>query len=303
MPIHLTEISRRQFLQGVGVSLLACRTVGFAEESKRVDGDVVYLLNDTHIGAKHPEKSPVPTHLRQAVTELIERERKPAFVLINGDLALKNGQPDDYRHLAKLIEPLREADISTHLTMGNHDHRETFYDVLKERRPAAPVVASKHISVVETARANFFLLDSLQKTMVTQGTLGEEQLAWLAAALDAAREKPAIVAAHHNPRLGGDPNHFPGGLIDSQPLWDVLAPRPWVKAYIHGHVHDRTYAEHQGIHIINTPATSYVANPKKTATGWTVARLTDRGVTLTTHTTDPEHPWNGETKTLTWRSA
>ena len=38
-------------------------------------------------------------------------------------------------------------------------------------------------------------------------------------------------------------------------------------------------------------------------TGWTTAKLTASGVTLTTHTTDVQHPWNGESKTLTWRSA
>ncbi|HQZ65871.1 MAG TPA: hypothetical protein PLY87_12370 [Planctomycetaceae bacterium] len=32
-------------------------------------------------------------------------------------------------------------------------------------------------------------------------------------------------------------------------------------------------------------------------------RLSPEGVTLTTHTTDKLHEWNGETKTLTWRSA
>jgi predicted phosphodiesterase len=107
---------------------------------------------------------------------------------------------------------------------------------------------------------------------------------------------------HHNPRLGGDPNHFPGGLIDSKELWKILASRRHVKAYIHGHIHDRTNAEHQGIHIINTPATSYVANSKLSTTGWTLARLTPQGITLTTRTTDEKHAWNGQAKSLAWRS-
>ncbi|TWT60918.1 metallophosphoesterase family protein [Rubinisphaera italica] len=135
--------------------------------------------------------------------------------------------------------------------------------------------------------------------MVTQGTIGTQQLEWLASALDGWQTKPAIIVAHHNPRLGGDPLHSPGGLIDSQELWNVIGMRKWVKAYIH----DRSYAEHQGIHILNTPATSYVADPKKSTTGWTTAKLTASGVTLTTHTTDVQHPWNGESKTLTWRGA
>lgn len=301
MPIHLTT-NRRRFLQSAGAGILLWGLRSKAEAAD-VEDDLVYLLNDTHIGEKHPADSPVPTHLRQVVTELTDRSAKPAAVIINGDLALKDGQPGDYAHFARLIAPLHEAGIATHLTLGNHDNRDVFYEVLKEQRPENPPVESRHMAIVETRHANFFLLDSLQQTMVTQGTFGEQQLVWLAAALDRMQSKPALVVAHHNPRLGGDPLHFPGGLIDSQKLWDVIGPRKWAKAYIHGHIHDRSYASHEGIHILNTPATSYVGDPTKSTTGWTTARLTASGVTLTTHTTDAAHPWNGESTSLTWRTA
>lgn len=299
MPIHLTSSTRRQFLATIGATVVAGASRCAADAS--VENDLVYLLNDTHIGEKHPPTSPVPTHLRQVVTELVERERKPSCVLINGDLALKDGQPGDYRHFAELIAPLHTAKVDVHLTLGNHDSREVFYEVMRDQRPESPPVKSRHISVVQTRHANFFLLDSLQKTMVTQGTIGREQRTWLAQTLDDHADKPAIIVTHHNPRLGGDPLHFPGGLIDSPELWNLLAPRRHVKAYIHGHVHDRTLAAHRGIHIINTPATSYVADPKKSTTGWTLARLRPDGVTLTTQTTDASHEWNNQSRSLTWR--
>ncbi len=300
MPSHLLTPNRRAFLVAVGTTLIADYSPSFAE--KPTEADLVYLLNDTHIGEKHPPDSPVPSHLRQVVTELVGRKQAPASVLINGDLALKDGQPGDYRHFAQLIAPLIDAEVDVHLTLGNHDNREAFYDVMKDQQPQSPPVQSRHISVVKTRYANFFLLDSLKETMVTQGTIGPQQRTWLAQALDAHADKPAIVMTHHNPRLGGDPLHFPGGLIDSQQLWDVLTPRRHVKAYIHGHIHDRSLAEHQGIHIINTPATSYVADRAKSTTAWTLARLTGSGVALTTRTTDESHPWNGQTELLTWRA-
>jgi len=303
MPIHLASLYRRQFLQVAGASILFWSRSSTAAQSADREPDLVYLLNDTHIGEKHPEDSPVPTRLRQVVTEILTKTTKPACVLINGDLALTDGQPGDYRHFAKLIRPLQNASVDTHLTLGNHDNREAFYEVMQEQRPEHPHIESRHLAIVETQHANFFLLDSLEKTMVTPGTLGDQQLKWLAASLDRLHTKPAIVVTHHNPRLGGDPLHFPGGLTDSQPLWDIIGPRKWVKAFIHGHVHDRAYAEYQGIHILNMPATSYVADAKTSTTGWTSARLTPGGVTLTTHTTDPTHPWNDETKTLVWRSS
>lgn len=302
MPIHLATLNRRRFLQVAGANILLIQQSLSAVEPTDVEGDLVYLLNDTHIGEKHPSDSPVPSHLRQVVSELVSRSTRPACVIINGDLALKDGQAGDYKHFAKLIAPLQKARIDTHLTLGNHDHREMFYKIMTEQQPKNSPVESRHITVIETKHANFFLLDSLQKTMITPGTIGKNQLNWLAAALDGFNRKPAIIVAHHNPRLGGDPLHFPGGLIDSKDLWKVIAPRKWVKAYIHGHIHDRSYAEHEGIHILNTPATSYVANPKKSTTGWTTAKFTPGGVTLTTHTTDEQHPWNQESKKLVWRS-
>ncbi|TWU24828.1 3',5'-cyclic adenosine monophosphate phosphodiesterase CpdA [Novipirellula galeiformis] len=301
MPVHLPALNRRRLLQVSGASMLLCGRSSTAAEAAEVETDLVYLLNDTHIGEQQPEESPVPSRLRKVVTELVNRPTKPVCVLINGDLALKDGQPGDYRLFAKLIRPLQDAGIETNLTLGNHDNREAFFGVMKEQRAEYSPVESRHVAIVETEHANFVLLDSLQKTMVTQGTVGTQQLQWLASALDRFQSKPAIIVTHHNPRLGGDPLHFPGGLIDSEALWDVIGPRPWVKAYIHGHIHDRGYANHRGIHILNMPATSYVADPQKSTTGWTTAKLTATGVTLTTHTTDEAHRWNGETKTLTWR--
>ena len=46
-----------------------------------------------------------------------------------------------------------------HLTLGNHDERDVFYSVMQEEQPETPPVKSKHISVVQTPHANFFLLD------------------------------------------------------------------------------------------------------------------------------------------------
>lgn len=301
MPFHILH-NRRRFLATSAAGLLALSARAGHSADKTVDADVVYLLNDTHVGEKHPSDSPVPSHLRQVVAEIVDRPYKPAAVIINGDLALHDGQPGDYGHFAKLIAPLNKAGVETHLTLGNHDNRKAFYDVLQEQQPQRPVVEARHISVVKTRHASFFLLDSLKETMVTQGTIGHQQLAWLTRALDQDSDRPAIIVAHHNPRLGGDPKHFPGGLIDSNELWEVLASRLHVKAYVHGHVHGRTYAQHEGIHILNTPATSYVANKNLSTTGWTTARLTPTSIQLTTHTTDPGHPWNGDKQTMTWRT-
>lgn len=294
MPIHLPPVSRRHFIASVSAALLPWHATAAEGEETFV------FLNDTHIGGKQKLESPIPKNLAATVEALLGSTPRPAAVFINGDLALRDGQAEDYELFAKLIRPLRDGGIPVHLTLGNHDERDVFYRVLAAEKPAQPVVASRHVGIVETRHANFFLLDSLKATMIAQGDLGAEQLAWLTKALDSHAAKPAIILAHHNPRLGGDPVHFPGGLVDSEPLWELFRSRKQVKAYVHGHIHHRGLARHDGIHIVNTPAVSYVANPALSTTGWTLARLRPDGMSLTTHTHLPEHPWNNQVDELRW---
>jgi Icc protein len=297
MPIHLT--SRRQFLTQLGATAVLSRADVFAAD---VDEDLIAILNDTHIGVQHPANASIPTNLRNTISWLLALPKRPAAVVINGDLALLDGKRGDYEHFAKLIAPLRDAGVPLHLTMGNHDDRAVFYDVLKSDKPESPTVESKHVGVVKLAEANLFLLDSLKATMITQGLIGEAQMNWLTKLLDEHADKPALLFAHHNPRLGGDPLHFPGGLEDSEALWQELVKRPQVKAYIHGHIHHRDFNSHQGIHILNTPATSYVADKKTSTTGWTMANLSATGGSFTTHTHLTDHEWNGIKVDLKWRS-
>lgn len=297
MPLHLT--SRRQFISQIGAAVTLS---SLGASGAEVDENLIAILNDTHIGAQHPATASIPTNLRNTVAWLLALPKRPAAVIINGDLALKDGQRGDYEHFARLIAPLREAGVSLHLTMGNHDDRAVFYDVLKDEKPNSPAVESKHVGVVQLAGVNLFLLDSLKETMITQGLIGGAQMAWLTKLLDQHSDKPALVFAHHNPRLGGEPQHFPGGLEDSEALWKELVMRSHVKAYVHGHIHHRNFFEHEGIHILNTPATSYVADKKTSTTGWTMARLSPGGGTFTTHTHLPDHEWNGVVVDLKWRS-
>ncbi len=267
-----------------------------------VDDDLIAILNDTHIGERHPENSSVPTRLRETIAYVVGLPKHPAAVVINGDLALNNGQPGDYTHFTKLISPLREAGIPVHFTMGNHDDRDVFYKVLSTEKHETTAVVSKHVGVVQTTKANLILLDSLKAPNVPQGLLGDEQRNWLVKMLDAHADKPTLVFAHHNPRLGGDPKHFPGGLEDSEPLWEILVLRSHVKAYIHGHIHHRDFFHHRGIHILNTPATAFVSNPTQSTTGWTMLRLVNDGAVVTTHTHLTDHAWNRMTVDLKWRA-
>ena len=83
--------------------------------------------------------------------------------------------------------------------MGNHDNRENFWKILQADKTVRPGLPGRQAAIVRTEEANWFLLDSLIQTRITPGLLGEAQRAWLAGALDANADKPALIMIHHQP--------------------------------------------------------------------------------------------------------
>ena len=81
---------------------------------------------------------------------------------------------------------VRKSGLTLHLTLGNHDHRGNFMKALPEDAAAAKDggLADRHVTLIESARADLYMLDSLDVTNNTPGVLGEGQLAWLAKSLD-----------------------------------------------------------------------------------------------------------------------
>ena len=106
MPVHLT--SRRQFISHLGAAMaLSQASAGAAD----VDEGLIAILNDTHIGAQQAADAAIPTNLRNTIEWLLALPRRPAAVIINGDLALKDGRRGDYERFAKLIAPLQAASL------------------------------------------------------------------------------------------------------------------------------------------------------------------------------------------------
>lgn len=304
MPIHLPPISRRSFLAqttALSAGLLLGRRA-FADEAA-TDPNFFALLSDTHI-PNAPDVTArgvnMTNNLKQVVGELLVLKDKPAAVMINGDCAYLRGLPEDYANLAGLIRPINEVGLPLHLTMGNHDDREPLFSALKVDRPEHPPVESKHVGVIESPHANWFLLDSLTEVNVVTGGLGEAQLAWLSKELDARTNKPAIVMAHHNPQFEPPAEGTPwGGIQDTNSLFELLDSRNHVKAFVYGHSHNWAQFKRGRIHLINLPPVAYVFADGK-PNGWVAARLRPNGINLQLHTLDPLHPQNSQTISLNW---
>lgn len=304
MPVHLPSLSRRRFLAR---TLMAGAGVMFARNlpaaGKRVDKDCWVLFSDTHIAA---DRATVAhgvnmTDNFQAVSrEVLELPVRPAGLLINGDCAFNSGEAGDYATLAELLRPLREAGLPIDLTVGNHDDRARFWDGLTDAKAAKRPLADHNVAVIKTPRVNWFVLDSLDKTLVTPGILGETQLAWLARELDANTRKPAIVVFHHNPDTLGEAKI---ALRDTDKLMEIIRPRKQVKAYFFGHTHVwQKKQDESGIHLVNLPPVAYMFEVGRPS-GWVQTTLRHDGARLQLHCVDHGHKDNGQVLDLKWRAA
>jgi Icc protein len=303
MPLHLNTISRREFLlrtAAAGVSLLTIPALRAADS--KADPDRWALLSDTHIDADPAVAKRdvnMAAHLRASIAEVLAISTPPQGMLINGDCALDHGLAGDYATFSDLLQPVAAAGLPTHLALGNHDDREVFWNALKDARPANPPLASRQVSIIESPRANWIMLDSLDVTRQTPGRLGDDQRAWLATALDARADKPALVMVHHNPTFGDSKIT---GLLDTAELLAILKPRRHVKALFFGHTHTWRQTEIEGLHLINLPAVAYPFDPAE-VTGWVDCHLQADGASLELRAHDTQHPSHGKTTTLRWRAA
>ena len=313
MSIHIIPITRRQFLRVSAKGAVAAIAVPSVQAtlSKQVpvDRHRFAFLSDTHIMADPTAVARginMADHLRQVVAESAAQTARPAGVVVNGDLATDGSPPTAgaYRYLAQLLDPLTKRGMPIHLTMGNCDRRRLFAETLTAMLPGTPPVAGRLVNVLQTERANFFLLDSLYNTKrtVTEGDLGMKQIEWLAQALDQHAEKPAIVICHHNVNQpeAKSGTAQEGGLRDGAALVDVLRPRKHVKAFIFGHTHEWRRWELDGIHFINLPTTAYIFDPDEPR-GWVNIRLEKRGMSLMLESLDKTHPKHGKKLALNWR--
>ena len=312
MPIHIIPITRRRFLRvsasGAVVAITAPAVRSASDEEFSVDPHRFVFLSDTHIMADPTAEARginMASHLRKVVSEIVVQASRAAGVIVNGDLATDGSLPTlgAYRYLAQILDPLSKQGMPIHFTMGNCDRRALFKEALTEMLPDTPPIAGRFVNMIETERANFFLLDSLLNTekTVTEGSLGMKQIEWLQRAIDQHSNKPGIVICHHNINL---PTNLGGtqvsGLRDGAVLLDVLRSRNCVKAFVFGHTHEWRNWEVDGIHFINLPTTAYIFSPDEPC-GWVNVRLEKQGMSLMLKSLDKAHPKHGKNLTLFWR--
>jgi Icc protein len=300
MPVYLQPISRRRFLQRLGVAGAAVALGADAFAARRAkDENSWAILSDIHLAADRSKLGRginMAEHFEIVSRELLALPKGPAGIFINGDCAFNSGETEDYATLGELLQPLREDNMPICLAMGNHDNREHFWTTFRDETKNTKQVPGRQTFLLRTRQVNWFVLDSLEKTLSTPGLLGDEQLRWLARTLDDNRKKPAIVFVHHNPgaREAND-------LKDTVAFLEVIRPRKQVKAYVFGHTHTwKVSQDESGIHFINLPPVAYVFH-EGDPSGWVHATMAADAMRLELRCVDQTHKAHGQIFDLKWR--
>ena len=196
--------------------------------------------------------------LRCAVASVDRLLPEATAVLLSGDL-VDAGSQDEYRHLRRLLEPLR---CPVYLMPGNHDAvpvlREVFPDhaYLQPLRDA-PALAPHVLYAVDLGGLRLVALDTVVAGR-SYGTLCAARLAWLDATLAAAPEVPTLVAMHHPPFDTGIVHMDAIGLREGREgLGQVLRRHPQVERVICGHLHRTIVRRFGGTVAMTVPSTAH----------------------------------------------
>ena len=222
--LYHPPIARRDFLvtsvlAGAAVVLHTRRSPAADAAAPPREEVRLALISDPHIGPGEAAKDkrgfdPVE-QLRRAVPDIIATS--PRGVVVNGDIASREGLAEDYLELKTLIDPLSKV-APVYLGFGNHDHRGNYKKVFADASARDAGVRDHQVLVIEESSIRFIVLDSLLYTNTAAGLLGLRQRAWLAQYLRLHGDKPVVLFVHHT--LGDDD----GDLLDADRLFDILLP-------------------------------------------------------------------------------
>ena len=198
-------------------------------------------LSDPHITTGPLAAAPA-SGLYRALTRVLALEPLPDCVVITGDL-VDRGRDAEY---AELLDLISQYPIPIHPVAGNHDAKGALLRAFQR---------TETTYLAEYAEFSIVALDSLSPGLGDAGLLGEEQLAWLDATLQATDGKPAFVCLHHPPIRVGIPGMDAIRLVDGPGLAEVLRKHPHVTRVLAGHLHRVVTAGFAGTVLSVAPST------------------------------------------------
>jgi hypothetical protein len=175
------------------------------ERAKALGKPLFVQLSDTHIGFNKEANKDVAGTLTQAIDLVNAMPEQPALILHTGDITHLS-RPAEFDEAQQHFSRLRTTDM--HTVPGEHDVSDPAVSEYFSRFGAAS--NNKGYYSFDHAGVHFVgLINVLQFKAGGLGTLGDEQLAWVKADLDArSASTPVVVFAH-------------------MPLWTIYEPWGW----------------------------------------------------------------------------
>lgn len=210
----------------------------------------IYIVSDIHLVPPGETSKGIDTteRLDAALADLAANHGDADLCVLLGDLA-DHGAESAYRTLA---DRLARVSVPVIPMLGNHDDRLNFHRVF----PDAPRDENGFVQTVrDTAQGRLIFLDTFEHDYV-DGHLCAHRLAWLAARLDEAKDRPVVVFLHHPPfDIGMRVDKI--GLRQRDELHALLAAHGDVRHIVSGHTHRACSGVWRGIPFFNVGATHY----------------------------------------------
>ncbi|MCE5278419.1 MAG: metallophosphoesterase [Planctomycetaceae bacterium] len=269
-----------------------------ALEGGPADPNCVALMSDPHVNTVLYKRT-----VARAIAQATAASTAPAHMILAGDLAL-NGRQKSYESIGEVLDRSDLTRMTPHLLLGNHDRHSPFFDALGRYAGQTPV-KGRQVGLVETPNANWLLLDSMgdgDPRGWSGCSLGHQQIAWLTHTLDAHKDKPAIVVAHHHLKVINW-SRRPGPLEESDQVLGLLLARPQVKAYVNGHIHVWFTTQYRGLHLISLPSVSYTLPVTGGPLGWVLAQAGPDSLKLTLKASNQRRKDHNQTLHLPYRAS
>jgi len=213
------------------------------------------ILADLHIVPEGKLSHGLDTHdrLNQVIDWVNDNHSDAGFVICAGDLA-DQGEAAAYERIKTAIGRLN---VTSYLTLGNHDHRPTFLDIFGNDL-ATETGNVDH--VIDAQGHRIIVLDSSEPELRGSGRLSVAQRDWLAMRLDEAADRPVVIVLHHNITTFHVQTDFII-LEEAGAFLDVMQRHRDVRQVISGHVHMTTAGTVRGIPFCTLGGGHYAIDP------------------------------------------
>jgi len=210
---------------------------------------LIAQITDSHVGAS-PDDAASAKALAAAVDAVRALDPAPAAVLFTGDL-VKDGTPEEYALVRELIAPLA---MPVHPIPGNHDIRDAFREAFSGHT-GIEAAGERLDYAVDCGPARVVCLDTAV-TGQAAGRLGPGRVEWIRAELEAAEDRPVIVAMHHAPVGVGlhEFDHIGLAAEDRDALRSLFERGPRPELIVAGHLHRAVTAQVGGVPVFVCPS-------------------------------------------------